>query len=390
MKDKLIYLDNGATTVIKKEVVDAMMPFFNEYYGNPSSIYELSRISRESIEKARMTIEQLLLAGKNTVYFTSGGSEADNWAIKGVAYANKSKGNHIISSKIEHHAVLHTLEYLEKQGFEVTYLNVDENGLVSLNDLEAAIKEETILITIMAANNEVGVIQDIKAIGDIAKEHKVLFHTDAIQLIGKKDINLEELNIDLMSISAHKIHGPKGIGALYIKKGTKIDNLIHGGAQENRRRAGTENTAMIIGFAKAMELIYTDMSKKIIKMTELRERLIEGIIKNVSECKINGDRSMRLCNNVNISFRYIEGESILLMLDKNGIAASSGSACTSRSLDPSHVLLAMGMEHELAHGSIRFTLSDDTSEEEVDYVISVLPSIIERLRNMSPLYRKEV
>ena len=389
MENKLIYLDNAATTKMKKEVVDIMLPYFNEYYGNPSSIYNLAKTSRESIMESRSTIEGLLHANKDTIYFTSGGSEADNWAIKGVAYAKKHKGNHIITSKIEHHAVLHTLEYLEQQGFEVTYLDVDSNGLVSLCDLENNIKDTTILITIMTANNEIGTIQDIKGIGDIALKHKVLFHTDAVQAIGKMDINLSELNIDLMSISAHKINGPKGIGALYIKKGTKIDNLIHGGAQENFKRAGTENTAMIVGFAKAMELSYIDMDIKINKMIELREYLIKGILDNIKDSKLNGDIEKRLCNNVNISFKYIEGESILLMLDKNGVAASSGSACTSRSLEPSHVLLAIGVDYDMAHGSIRFTLNENTTIEELDYVISIMPGIVEKLMKMSPLYRRE-
>lgn len=384
MENRLIYLDNAATTKIKPEVLDVMLPYFKEYYGNPSALYDLAQINKKAVDIARASIEKSLNAEEDSIYFTSGGSEADNWAIKGVAMANKSKGNHIITSKIEHHAVLHTLQYLEKRGFEVTYLDVDKFGFISLEDLKNAIKDTTILITIMAANNEIGTVQDLNAIGGIAKEHNILFHTDAVQAVSKMDIDLT--NIDLMSISAHKIHGPKGIGALYIKKGTKIDNLIHGGGQELNKRAGTENVAMMVGFAKALELSLQEDKQAILK---LRNKLIDGILNSIPESYLNGDREKRLYNNVNISFHYVEGEAILLLLNREGIAASSGSACTSKSLEPSHVLLALGVDYDLAHSSTRFTLSEYTTEEEIDFVIDLMPKIIKRLREISPLNGKE-
>jgi len=384
LEDKLIYLDNAATTKIKLEVLDVMLPYFKEYYGNPSALYDLAQINKKAVDEARALIERSLNAEENSIYFTSGGSEADNWAIKGVAIANKFKGNHIITSKIEHHAVLHTLQYLEKHGFEVTYLDVDKFGFISLEELKNSIKDTTILITIMAANNEIGTIQDLNAIGKIAKEHNILFHTDAVQAVSKMDIDLT--NIDLMSISAHKIHGPKGIGALYIKKGTKIDNLIHGGGQELNKRAGNENVAMMVGFAKALELSLKEDKQAILK---LRNKLIDGILNSIPESYLNGDREKRLYNNVNISFHYVEGEAILLLLNKEGIAASSGSACTSKSLEPSHVLLALGVDYDLAHSSTRFTLSEYTTEDEIDFVIDLMPKIIKRLREISPLNGKE-
>ncbi|MEG0012752.1 MAG: cysteine desulfurase NifS [Cellulosilyticaceae bacterium] len=383
-----IYFDHAATTPMKKEVIDAMMPYFTENFGNPSSVYQIAQINKKAIDEAREVIAKSLGASTNEIFFTSGGTEADNWAIKGIAEAHKNKGNHIITTKIEHHAVLHTCEYLAKNGFEVTYLDVDENGVVKLEDLKNAIKETTILITIMYANNEIGTIQPIAEIGQIAKERGVLFHTDAVQAIGQVRIDVKEKNIDLLSLSGHKINGPKGIGVLYIRRGLKIANLIHGGAQERGRRAGTENVASIVGLAKAVELTYANFDEKIIRLTGLRDKLIEGILGKVSHAKLNGHPTTRLSNNVNISFEFVEGESLLLLLDMNGVAASSGSACTSGSLDPSHVLLSIGLPHEKAHGSIRLTLGETSTEEEVDFVIEKLPQIVQRMRDMSPLYEE--
>ena len=383
-----IYMDNAATTPLKREVLDAMMPYLTEEYGNASSIYATGRDARSALDEARQTAADALGAKANEIYFTSCGSEADNWAIKGVAYAHQNRGKHIISTQIEHHAVLHTLQYLEKQGFEVTYLPVDEYGLISLDDLKGAIRTDTILITIMFANNEIGTIEPIKEIAQIAHEHKIIFHTDAVQAVGHVPIDVKDLGVDLLSLSAHKIYGPKGVGALYIKNGVKLDTFMHGGAQERGRRAGTENVAGIVGLAKALALATADLEQNIAHLTSLRDRLIDGVQKQIPFCRLNGHPTKRLCNNVNFSFQYIEGESLLLMLDMKGVAASSGSACTSGSLDPSHVLLAIGLPHEIAHGSLRLSIGDFTTEEEVDYVLEVLGPIVQRLREMSPLYEE--
>ncbi|HLR20473.1 MAG TPA: cysteine desulfurase NifS [Tissierellaceae bacterium] len=383
-----VYLDNAATTKIKKEVLEEMLPFFTENYGNPSSIYSLGSTSKVAIEKSRDQIAKVIGADTREIFFTGSGSESDNWAIKGVAYSNKKKGNHIITSKIEHHAVLHTCESLEKEGFEVTYLDVDENGTVDLQQLKDSIRDTTILITIMYANNEIGTIQPIEEIGKIAKENDIVFHTDSIQVIGNTSINVDELNIDLLSISAHKFHGPKGVGALYIRRGVRIDNFISGGAQERNRRAGTENVPGIVGMGKAIELAYENLEEHRNKMIELRDYAIEKIESSIDHVKLNGHRTNRLVNNANISFEYIEGESLLLSLDMKGIAASSGSACTSGSLDPSHVLMAIGLTHEIAHGSLRLSFSDFNTKEDVDYLVENLIVIVERLRKMSPLYNK--
>ncbi|NLN14837.1 MAG: cysteine desulfurase NifS [Tissierellia bacterium] len=386
--ERYIYMDNAATTPVKKEVLEEMLPFFTEKYGNPSSVYKLGSANRVEVEKAREKVALALGADKSEIYFTAGGSESDNWAIKGAAYKYRDKGNHIITTKIEHHAVLNTCKYLEKQGFEVTYLDVDEDGIVKLDDLKRAIRDNTILISVMFANNEIGTIQPIKEIGEIAKEHNILFHTDAVQAIGSIKIDVNELNIDLLSLSAHKFFGPKGVGALYIRKGVRIDNLISGGGQERNKRAGTENVAGIVGLGKAIELAYENFEEKNKYIISLRDRLIEKIEKNIKYVRLNGHRTQRLPGNVNVSFEFIEGESLLLMLDLNNIAASSGSACTSGSLDPSHVLLAIGLSHEIAHGSLRLSLSELNTEEEVDYVVEKLVEIVDRLRQMSPLYEK--
>lgn len=385
---KYIYMDNAATTPLKKEVLDEMLPFFTEHYGNPSSVYSLGSASKVSVEKAREQVANALGADKKEIFFTAGGSESDNWAIKGIAYNRRKKGNHIITSKIEHHAVLHTCEYLEKQGFEVTYLDVDSEGQVKLDDLKSAIKDTTILITIMYANNEIGTIQPIKEIGEIAKEHDIVFHTDAVQAVGSIEIDVDDLNVDLLSISAHKFFGPKGIGALYIRKGIRLDNLISGGGQERGKRAGTENVAAIVGMGKAIELANENLQEHNEKLTALRDYLIKKIEDNFKYIKLNGHRTNRLPGNANFSFEFIEGESLLLMLDMNGIAASSGSACTSGALDPSHVLLAIGLSHEIAHGSLRLSLSEYNTEEQVDFVVEKLIGIVDRLREMSPLYEK--
>ncbi|WP_294362618.1 cysteine desulfurase NifS [uncultured Clostridium sp.] len=383
---KNVYMDYAATTYVKPEVLEEMMPFFTEKYGNPSSFYGISRETKMAIDKARNRVTKALNCDLNEVYFTGGGSEADNWAIKGIASAHRKKGNHIITTKIEHHAVLHTCEYLEKQGFEVTYLNVDKEGFIDLEELKNAITDKTILVSIMFANNEIGTIQPIKEIGKICRERKVFFHTDAVQAVGNIPIDVKEMNIDLLSLAGHKIYGPKGIGALYIRKGVRIDNLIHGGGQERARRAGTENTPSVVGLGKAIELATENLEEHNKKLVVLRDKLIDGLLK-VPHTRLNGPRGdKRLPGNVNITFEFIEGESILLSLDFEGVCASSGSACTSGSLDPSHVLLAIGLPHELAHGSLRLTLGDGSTEEDVDYVLDVVPPIIERLRNMSPLW----
>lgn len=385
---KYIYMDNSATTQVKKEVLDEMMPYFSENYGNPSSIYTLGSASKVAVEKAREQVAKALGADKKEIYFTAGGSESDNWAIKGIALKNKEKGNHIITTKIEHHAVLHTCSYLEKNGFDVTYLNVDETGLIDLEELKNAITDKTILITIMFANNEIGTIQPIKEIGQIAKERKIYFHTDAVQAVGSVKIDVKDMNIDLLSLSGHKIYGPKGIGALYIKQGIKLENLIEGGAQERTKRAGTENVPGIVGLGKAIELADENLEVNNAKLINLRERLITKIEENFKYIRLNGHRTKRLPGNVNFCFEFIEGESLLLSLDMEGVAASSGSACTSGSLDPSHVLLAIGLPHGIAHGSLRLSLGSFNTEEEVDYVVEKLIEIVDRLRNMSPLYEK--
>lgn len=385
---KYIYMDNSATTPVKEKVLDEMIPYFTEKFGNPSSIYSLGADSKVAIEKAREQVAMVLGADKNEIFFTAGGSESDNWALKGIANKHKNKGNHIITTKIEHHAILHTCEYLQKNGFEVTYLNVDKDGLINLEELENAITDKTIMISIMFANNEIGTIQPIKEIGEIAKSRNIIFHTDAVQAIGNIKIDVKELNIDLLSLSAHKFYGPKGIGAIYIRKGIKIDTLIAGGGQERNKRAGTENVPSIVGMGKAIELAYENLEEHNEKLTKLRERLMKGIQENIKYTKINGHRTKRLPGNVNVCFEFIEGESLLLSLDIEGIAGSSGSACTSGSLDPSHVLLAIGLPHEIAHGSLRLSLGDFNTEEEVDYVVEKLIKIVERLRNMSPLYDK--
>jgi cysteine desulfurase len=384
--NRKIYLDNAATTKVKKEVIEEMKSYFDEMYGNPSSgIYELGRKSKEAVENARKTVADFINADEKELYFTAGGSESDNWAIKGVAFANKDKGNHIITTKIEHHAVLHTCEYLEKFGFETTYLDVDEYGMIDLEQLKNSIKPETILISIMYANNEIGTIQPIEKIGEIAKEHNIVFHTDAVQALGAVRIDVKKQHIDLMSMSAHKLGGPKGIGGMYIKKGVKIDNLIHGGGQERGKRAGTEGVQNIVGFGKAVEMASKNFDQYVSKLTKTRNKLMEGIKNNIPDVVLNGHPTMRLPNNVNFSYKYVEGESILLLLDMDGIAASSGSACTSGSLDPSHVLLATGLDHGTAHGSIRFTISEETTDEDIEYVIKTMKSIIEKLRAISPL-----
>ncbi len=386
--DKMIYLDNAATTPVKEEVLNEMLPYFTKRYGNASSIYSIGRESKKAIEEAREKTARALGCEPREIYFTGSGTEADNWAVKGVAYAKREKGNHIITTAIEHHAVLHTCRYLEKHGFEVTYLPVDEYGLVSLEQLEDAITDKTILISIMFANNEVGTIQPIKEIGEIARRRGVLFHTDAVQAIGHVPIDVNDLNVDLLALSAHKFNGPKGIGALYIKKTVKLHNFLQGGAQERGKRAGTENVAGIVGLGKAIELANIDIIERNEKVRRLSEELIKRVMDKIPYTKLNGHPEKRLPGNVNFSFEFIEGESLLLMLDMKGIAASSGSACTSGSLDPSHVLLAIGLSHEIAHGSLRMSLDEDITESDIDYIMEVLPVIVERLREMSPLYEK--
>lgn len=384
--NEFIYLDNAATTAVKPEVVDAMMPYFTEVYSNPSSVYRFAGEAKKAMEDAREQIAGFIGAKAAEIYFTGGGSESDNWAIKSVAENYREKGKHIITSRIEHHAVLHTCEWLEKKGYEVTYLDVDEDGMISLDELEKAIRPDTILITIMFANNEIGTIEPVKEIGEIARKHGVLFHTDAVQAFAHVPVDVEEMNIDLLSASGHKFYGPKGIGFLYIKNGLKISPLLHGGAQERSRRAGTHNVPGIVGMAKAAEIAIADMKGNAEKETEIRDHLIHRIEEEIPYVRVNGHREKRLPGNVNVCFRFVEGESLLIMLDQKGICASSGSACTSGSLDPSHVLLAIGLPHEIAHGSVRLTLSDNTTMEEADYVVDNLKEIVERMRSMSPLY----
>lgn len=383
---KMIYLDNAATTKTAPEVVEAMLPYFSEFYGNASTVYEFGGKSKEAVSRAREIIANAIGSKENEIYFTAGGSESDNWAIKAAAEAYRDKGKHIITSKIEHHAVLHTCQWLEQNGFEVTYLDVDEFGVVKLEELKKAIRPDTILISIMFANNEIGTIEPVEEIGRIAKEQGILFHTDAVQAFGQVPIHVDELNIDMMSSSGHKLNGPKGIGFLYIRKGVKIRSFVHGGAQERKRRAGTENVPGIVGFGKAVELAMANMETRTAKERELRDYLMERILKEIPFSRINGHRTSRLPNNVNICFQFVEGESLLIMLDMKGICGSSGSACTSGSLDPSHVLLAIGLPHEIAHGSLRLTLGEETSREDIDYTVDAVKEIVKKLREMSPLY----
>ena len=386
---KQIYLDNAATTKIHPEVLKEMLPYLSDNYGNPSSIYSIGRESKKALDIARERVAKALNTNSNEIFFTSGGTESDNWAIKEIAFANENKGKHIITTNIEHHAVLHTVKYLEKYGFEITYLPVKSNGIIDIKDLEKEIRKDTILISVMFANNEIGTIQPIKEIGEIAREKGIYFHTDAVQAVGNISIDVQDLNIDLLSLSGHKINGPKGIGALYIRKGVNISNMLHGGGQENKRRAGTENVAGIVGLGKAIELATKDISKKSKYLIELRDYFIEEILKRVQDTILNGDPKLRLPGNINVCFKYIEGESILLMLDMKGIYASSGSACTSGSLEPSHVLLALGLPHEIAHGSLRLTLSTENTKEDVEYVLDTIPPIVKTLRAMSPLIEKK-
>ena len=382
-----IYMDNAATTAVKPEVLEAMMPYFTDIAGNPSSIHRAGRDARRAVEHAREQVATALGCEKSEVYFTAGGSESDNWAIKGAAIALQKKGRHIITSSIEHHAVLHTCEFLEKNGFEITYLPVDSEGFVRVEDVKNAIREDTILISIMMANNEIGTIEPIAEIARVAHEHGVLMHTDAVQAVGAIPVNVRELDVDMLSLSGHKFYGPKGIGALYIRKGVKIENLIHGGAQERSKRAGTENLASVVGLGKAIELATANLPGHMQRLSAMRDRLIDGVLSTIPYCRLNGPRENRLPGNVNISVEYIEGEALLLRLDLAGIAGSSGSACTSGSLDPSHVLLAIGLKHEVAHGSLRLSLGDFNKESDVDAVLARLPEIVKTLRDMSPMYQ---
>ena len=384
---KMIYLDNAATTKTAPEVVEAMLPYFTEFYGNASTVYDFAANSKAAIAKGRQQIADVIGAKKEEIYFTAGGSESDNWALKATFEAYKNKGNHIITTKIEHHAILHTCEYLEKErGAKITYLDVDENGFVDLDELQKAITPETILISVMTANNEIGTIEPIKEIGQIAHEHGILFHTDAVQAFCQIPINVDECNIDMLSSSGHKINGPKGIGFLYIRKGVKIRSFVHGGAQERKRRAGTENVPGIVGIGTAAKRAANTREERVAKEIEVRDYLIDRVLKEIPYCRLNGHRTDRLPNNANFSFQFVEGESLLIMLDMKGICASSGSACTSGSLDPSHVLLAIGLPHEIAHGSLRLTINEEITKEDIDYVVDNLKEIVAHLRNMSPLY----
>ncbi|MCI9273791.1 MAG: cysteine desulfurase NifS [Clostridiales bacterium] len=387
---RFVYADNAATTPVSEKVLQAMLPYFSQQYGNPSSLYSVGREAKKAVEQARETVARCLNAQPNEIFFTSGGSEADNWAIKGAAYEQAKRGKkHIITSKFEHHAVLHTVESLAKQGFSITYLDVHSDGLVRPEELEQAIREDTALVTIMYANNEIGTIQPVEELGAICKRRRVLFHTDAVQAVGNVPIDVEAQHIDLLSLTAHKLHGPKGAGALYVRRGVKLQNLVEGGAQERGRRAGTENTAGIVGLGAAMAMACDSIEQRAARLSKMRDRLIEGASK-IDRAHLNGDPIHRLPGNVNMCFEGIEGESLLLMLDLKGICGSSGSACTSGSLDPSHVLLAIGLPHEIAHGSLRLSLSDQNSDEDVDYILEILPPIVERLRQMSPLWEKIV
>lgn len=384
--EKKIYLDNAATTKTRPAVVEAMLPYFTESFGNPSSVYELATQNKKAVDEARGIIAKAMGAEISDIYFTAGGTEADNWALKATAEAYASKGNHIITSKIEHHAILHTCEYLEKHGMEVSYIDVDENGVIKLEELKKAIRPTTILISVMYANNEIGTVQPIKEIGEIAKANKILFHTDAVQAFGQLAMDVNDLNIDMLSASGHKLNGPKGIGFLYIRKGLKLKSFVHGGAQERHRRAGTENVPGIVGFGKAVEIAVETLEARQKQEIELRDHLIKRIMAEIPYVRLNGHRTSRLPNNANFSFQFIEGESLLIMLDMQNICASSGSACTSGSLDPSHVLLSIGLPHEIAHGSLRLTLCEDNTKEEMDYVVEKIKEIVEKLRSMSPLY----
>lgn len=388
MDKKFIYCDNAATTKVSKNVLETMMPYFTEEYGNASSIYMLGQNAAKALLKAREAVAEAIGAKQHEIFFTSGGSESDNWAIKGAALNGaKNDKKHIITSVFEHHAVLHTCEFLEKQGYEVTYIPVDEKGLINPEDIKNAIREDTCLVTIMFANNEIGTIQPIAEIGEICKNKKVPFHTDAVQAVGNVEIDVKAMNIDMLSLSGHKIHAPKGVGALYVRGGLSLPNLIHGGAQEKSKRAGTENLPSIMGLAQAITDVVKNIKEKQEKVSKLRDKLIDGILK-INETRLNGDREKRLCSNVNISIRGVEGESLLLSLDNEGICASSGSACTSGSLDPSHVLLSIGLPHEIAHGSLRLSISEETTEEDVDYILKVVPEVVKRLRSWSPLWER--
>lgn len=383
---KLIYMDNAATTQVYPEVLNEMLPYFTEHYGNPSAIYSFAGEAKRGVDHAREIVAKAIGAKTEEIYFTGGGSESDNWALKATAEAYANKGKHIITTAIEHHAILHSAQWLEKHGYEVTYVGVDEDGKVKLDELEAAIRPDTILISVMAANNEIGTIQPLKEIGAIAKKHGVLFHTDAVQAFAHIPIDVDEMNIDMLSASGHKINGPKGIGIMYIRKGVKIRSFIHGGAQERQRRAGTHNVPGIVGIGKATEISIANMEKNNEYEIKLRDHLIERVLNEIPYSRLNGHRTDRLPNNANFCFRFIEGESMLILLDQAGICGSSGSACTSGSLDPSHVLLAIGLPHEIAHGSLRLTISEKTTMEDIDYTVDTLKKIIERLRSMSPLY----
>lgn len=384
--NRIIYLDNAATTKTAPEVVEAMLPYFSEEYGNPSSIYGLAGESKKAVTDARETIAKSLGAQTNEIYFTAGGSESDNWALKATAEAYETKGKHIITSAIEHHAILHTCEYLEKKGFEITYIGVDENGILKLEELKKAIRPDTILISIMFANNEIGTLQPIREIGEIAKANGILFHTDAVQAFGQLEISVDDYHIDMLSASGHKLNGPKGIGFLYIRTGVKIRSFVHGGQQERGRRAGTENVPGIVGLGKAVERAFRLQKEKTEREIRLRDYLIRRVLQEIPYTRLNGDAKRRLPNNANFSFQFVEGESLLIMLDMKGICASSGSACTSGSLDPSHVLLAIGLPHEIAHGSLRLTLSEETTKEDIDTTVDAMKEIVAQLRNMSPLY----
>ncbi len=386
MKNRVVYADHSATTAVRPEVLEAMIPYFTQQYGNASSIYQVAQESKMALEEARKQVAKGIGAKAREIYFTGCGTESDNWAIKGIAEALSAKGRHVITSAVEHHAVLHTCEYLEKQGFRVTYLPVDADGVVSVEALKKAIDGETILVSIMMANNEIGTINPIEEIGAICRENKVLFHVDAVQALGTLPIDVETMKIDMLSMSAHKLYGPKGVGALYVRKGIRLPSFIHGGAQESKRRAGTENVAGIVGFGKAVELAVTEMEERNAKLREMRDRLIDGVLEVIPHSRLNGHRTNRLPGHANFSFEFIEGESMLMLLDMNGIYASSGSACTSGSLDPSHVLLAIGLPHEIAHGSLRLTFGRENTMEDVDYILEKLPPIVQRLRDMSPLY----
>ena len=383
---RFLYLDNAATTKTAPEVVDAMLPYFTEKFGNPSSVYQFAAENKTVVDEQREIMARSLGAKSKEIYFTAGGSEADNWALKATAEAYQSKGRHIITTKIEHHAILHTAEYLERQGYEVTYLDVDEDGKIRLEDLEAAIRPDTILISVMAANNEIGTVEPIREIGEIAHAHGILFHTDAVQAYGHLPINVDECHIDMLSASGHKLNGPKGVGFLYIRTGVKIRSFIHGGAQERKRRAGTENVPGIVGMGTAVKRAFETMKERTGKEKEVRDYLISRVLEEIPYCRLNGHRTDRLPNNANFSFQFVEGESLLIRLDMKGICASSGSACTSGSLDPSHVLLAIGLPHEIAHGSLRLTINEEITRDDIDYVVDSLKEIVEGLRNMSPLY----